>query len=138
MPSKDLIFTVEGADAKKVAEQLADAFQQTFQEAFESLPPVAPAQSSPKRGLPDEPLKGDPLTIATFILAIPPAVLAVMEIADRIRKKKQTETVISVSKRLRGEFPETTIRLENPSGAPLSLHLAEADVVIDLATREAK
>lgn len=45
----------------------------------------------------------DPISLATLILSIPPAVLAVIDIVDRLKKRPKAQAVIDAAKQAKAE-----------------------------------
>ena len=45
----------------------------------------------------------DPISLATLILSIPTAVLAVIDIVDRLKKRRKAQAVIDAAKRAKAE-----------------------------------
>jgi hypothetical protein len=74
----------------------------------------------------------DPLSLTGVILAIPGAVLAVIDLVDRIRKRKQAQALIDVANRISSETG-VQVSLIMPEGATRGLDDLTADEVLDAA-----
>jgi hypothetical protein len=73
----------------------------------------------------------DPISIGALILAIPGAILAVMDITDRIRKRKKAQSLIEMTKRLKSENDvQTSIVMVD--GSLRSLDQLTADGLLEL------
>jgi hypothetical protein len=74
----------------------------------------------------------DPTALVSVILAIPSAVLAVMDLADRLRKRGKAQKLTAAANRLRHE-KRVTITVVGPDGTTWSLDRLEADTVLEIA-----
>lgn len=73
----------------------------------------------------------DPISVATLVFAIPSAVLAVMDIADRIEKRRRAMRLIEEGQRLR-EDKEVEAFVLMPDGSPKRLEDLTSDQLLDL------
>ena len=91
-----IVFAVSG-DAREAASE-------SFRKVLGSFEPGIDATTAAAAGLPPEARKAiDPIGVATLIVSIPSAVLAVIDIADRIGKRRRAQKLIDEAKRLRAE-----------------------------------
>jgi hypothetical protein len=72
----------------------------------------------------------DPVSIATLVMSIPPAVLAVRDLADRIRKRRRATDLIGQARQLAAR--QVTIYLVTP-GRAVELSTLTPDQLLDLA-----
>ena len=73
----------------------------------------------------------DPLALAAVILAVPGAVLAVGDIADRIRKRRKAEALIEQSKQLTIQY-NVQIMIVSPGGETLTLEQLTPDRLLEV------
>lgn len=123
----DLRFRLEGGDTKATAEALDSFFRQAFSHTPSRIP--LPPSADEDRKSPD------PVALATLILGIPPALLAVADLADRLRKKDQLEALIDTAKVLHRE-QGTRIWLERPDGSSIALDEALPGDVLEIAAAQ--
>ena len=122
----DIRFYVEGSDASEVARALEDHFEQEFgaRPKRRSAPQPRPAPGQPERG--------DPVAVAALILSIPAAVLATMDLAERVQLKAKIERlVVFMREELKGR--SGSVVLEVPSGRRLKIDQASAAEIMDAA-----
>ena len=72
----------------------------------------------------------DPVSIATLVMSIPPAVLAVRDLADRIRKRRRANELIDYAQQLASQ--QVIVRLVSPSRT-VELRTLTPDQLLDLA-----
>lgn len=73
----------------------------------------------------------DPISLATLVVSVPAAVLAVWDIVDRIAKRRKAQAVVDAAKRLQAEQRVQTYVLA-PDGTPRSLAMLDADALLDI------
>jgi hypothetical protein len=73
----------------------------------------------------------DPISLATLIVSIPSAALAVADLVDRIRKRRKASTMIETAQRLRAERQVETYLL-TADQAPRAVADLDADRLLDL------
>jgi hypothetical protein len=73
----------------------------------------------------------DPIALASLIVSIPGATLAVADIVDRIRKRRKAQTVIDTAQRLRSEQQVETYLLAADQ-TPRAVADLDADKLLDL------
>jgi len=75
----------------------------------------------------------DPISLAALVLAVPGALVAALDIADRIRgKRKRASELVETAKRVRHEQRVEALII-NAEGVSLALADLDADKVLDLA-----
>ena len=110
-----------------------EAAVQTVRAVLESLADGVTAERVAPEALPDEPRKAvDPVSVAALVLAIPSTVLAGVDRADRIKKRRRAQTLVEAARRLRIEKKIETLVLT--VDGPLPLDTMEPDQLLDLAT----
>ena len=72
----------------------------------------------------------DPVSIATLVMSIPPAVLAVRDLADRIHKRRRATELIDDAQQLAAQH--VTVCLVSPSRT-VELRTLPPDQLLDLA-----
>jgi hypothetical protein len=75
----------------------------------------------------------DPVSIATLLLSIPGAALAVSDLADRIRKRRRAEELIDQAQQLAAQ--QVTVCVTSESGT-VDLSTLTPDQVLDLADED--
>lgn len=75
----------------------------------------------------------DPIALASMVLSIPSAALAVTDIADRIHKRRRARRLIDHAQQL--DNHHTTVTLLTPEGPRELAHLGP-DQLVDLVTDE--
>jgi len=100
----------------------------TFDEGAEvQVVPPEEASDEVRRAL-------DPISLLTLILAIPSAVLATMDIADRIEKRRRATRLIEEGRRLHeGKNVQTFVLM--PDGSPKRLEGLTPDQLLDLVAK---
>jgi hypothetical protein len=74
----------------------------------------------------------DPLSLIGVILSIPGAVLAAMDLVDRIRKRKHAQALIDAANRISNETG-VQISILMPGSSPRRLDQVTADAMLDAA-----
>jgi hypothetical protein len=92
--------------ARHSLEALARSWGQEITQA-----PAGPARAAGV-GRRDEGKAVDPVALATLVLSIPPAALAVLDLADRIRKRRRAQELIDQARQLAAQ--QVTICLLSP------------------------
>jgi hypothetical protein len=91
----------------------------------------APAEAAPAaRTIHDDDRIIDPVSIAILVMSIPPAVLAVRDLADRIRKRRRAKQLIDQAQQLADR--QVTVYLMSP-GRTVELSTLTPDQLLDLA-----
>lgn len=119
----ELNFVLAGQDTGTAADELAAALAEGEDVAV---------RRTEAKALPEVERRAvDPVALASLILSIPSAALAVWDIADRIRKRRKAQAVIEAAKRLKAEKRiETYILAAN--GAPRAAADLDSDKLLDL------
>jgi hypothetical protein len=125
-----LEFTITGPDAAQAAEVL-EAVLLDHMAVQPERRTVNNDRAEPKRAV-------DPIAVAALIVSIPSALLAIADLADRIRKRRKAEEVLGKVKQLivNGNVSITVTVTGNES--PVSLHDLTADKLLELATEADK
>jgi hypothetical protein len=111
MKEKNIDFIVEGKDAEENARRLAAYIRQEWG--------VTPAIQSFKPEMDN--FRGvDPVALVAIVLSIPSVILAALDLADRIKKKKKVDQLLEWGKK--NKIPLT---LRRPDGTIIHLHNAE-------------
>lgn len=94
MASRQLELIIEGHDAQAAADELAAEVEGFGEEA--KARSVEPDQASEvaRRAI-------DPVSVAALILAVPGTILAVMDIADRIKKRRRATRLLERAQQIR-------------------------------------
>ncbi len=114
---------IDGPEAETGASEIADFLNENLAARVASAAPKAPVVTDQKTA--------DPVAVAALILSIPSALLAAMDLAERIELRKKITRLIDLAKRLR-RGRGTVARLETPSGLR-DLDAMSPDEVLELA-----
>jgi hypothetical protein len=107
--SEDIIIRVEGEDAAAVAETLARVAEQQLSTTIRLKPDLPPLPRSGDKIV-------DPISTAIMILAIPPAALAVWDMAKRIESRRKATALLDAWRK--PSLPsQVKITVETPQGA---------------------
>jgi hypothetical protein len=118
---------VEGAEAEKAADQLTVVFAEAGENATVSRIQVSELPEEARRVI-------DPLTLIGVILSIPGAVLAAMDLVDRIRKRKKAQTLIDAAKLVSNDT-KAQISIVTLEGTTRRLDQLTADDMLDVAEK---
>ena len=121
----DLEFHLQGEQAATTAAALETFFAETFGAEIrrESPPPLA--NGGAEKAV-------DPIAVAALVLSIPGALLATVDLAERLHLKQKVERLIALARR---EWREhgTRIWLRRRNATPLALDEIEPADVLDAA-----
>ena len=118
----ELRFEVVGAAVETAAAALRDVLG----EAPRRLPPAPPAEDGRKAV--------DPLALTAVILALPPAILAVVDLADRIAKRRKAQALIATAHRLHADHQTQTF-ITAADGTRHPLDQLTPDQLLDIANQ---
>lgn len=114
----------------EAAETAARALAHFFDEEFGIITNRAAIQAQPAPGR-----RADPVAIAALVLSVPGAVLATMDLAERVRLKEKIARLIALCRRQK-EDSGTIVRLETATGLHDVAELAPDAVLDTLAHKE--
>lgn len=127
MPMLELAIT--GPDATQAAEALEDILtQETDLRPKRHLKP--PIQAQGEKVI-------DPVAVAALVVSIPCGILAVIDLADRIRKRQKAKALTEKASALVINGNVTITVTIHGSGVPTPLHSMTPDQVLELAGRAA-
>jgi len=121
----DLEFHLQGAQAATTAAALETFFAETFGAEIRRENPPPPAVGKAEKAV-------DPIAVAALVLSIPSALLATMDLAQRLQLKQKVDRLIALARR---EWREhgTRIWLRRRNATPLALDEIEPAAVLDAA-----
>ncbi|MFP4308435.1 MAG: hypothetical protein ACLFQQ_14580 [Desulfococcaceae bacterium] len=120
----DFQIRIQGPTAEAAAQDLAAQIQTQFNH---------PAQPQKETAPPADGQKFDPslaLSAAAFVLSIPAAVLAAMDLKHRLAQKPKADALIHAAQTAP---PENRLTITYPDGATLDLRTADANAIIEAA-----
>ena len=126
MPESDLELRVEGPDAERIAAELAQVLEAELGTRPQRSSPGAPPSPALTRGT-------DPLAVAAIVLAVPGALLAATDLAQRLELKAKIDRLLAW---VRGKVPEGTpnrIEVVDEDGRARRLDQAGAEEVMEIA-----
>ena len=119
-------FYFAGAQAKDAANDFVKIIEQEFG--------VKPKPVTPNTSV-DQTTKGvEPLALTAVILTIPPALLAAIDLVDRIKKKKQLDTVLQKTQKIQKTKTELKIHILTPKGTKIEIHSVTSAELLDAAS----
>ena len=128
MSDSDLELRIEGPDAERLADELAELLEAEL-DTRPRRRKETPAQSSA-----GPVMRGDPLTVVAVVLAIPGAVLAAQDLARRLEVKKKADRLLAWVRGKAGEGAKNRIELVDSRKRTLRLDRADGSEVIEIAT----
>ena len=133
MTENRLAFILEGDDAQGAAAELAILVESFGAEATAEAMKPDNASDEARRAV-------DPVALATLVLSIPSAVLAVIQIgdriADRMEKRRRARQLLERARQIR-EAGKVEIHIVGNDGAQ-SLAVLSPDDLLDLAEAKAR
>jgi len=126
MPNENFVIRVEGADYDVLATELADLINTEFGLALHPIPPQEKLNDKFES-------KADLCSVAALILSIPGAVLAAIQVADRIEKNKRIQRIIEWAKSKCLQDPKRKINLTLPEGKVVSLEDTSSAEILEEA-----
>jgi hypothetical protein len=115
---------VSGADAEAAASAVADAV------AAGETGAVARIERAAESGEGRKLL--DPVSVATLIVSLPAAALAVADLVDRLRKRQTAQAIIDAAKKAQEEG-KAEATLIGPDGRPHALGNLTPDALLEIA-----
>ncbi|MGW5638491.1 hypothetical protein [Streptomyces sp. NPDC003832] len=120
-----MIIEFVGADAEAAGKSVA-ALTANWGYSPEPAPTAGPASDPDTKGV-------DPVAVTSLVVSIPSAMLAVADIADRIRKRRRASELIERAQQLRAQ--QATARLVREDGS-VDLAALTPDELLDLIADE--
>ena len=130
MTADDLEFHLSGADASRRASEL----EKRLVEAFGAENASLERREAPHR--PDERLEGH--EIATIVLALPGAILATMQIAERLRLSERLKPIIEDIKKTYEGISPPECHIKPPGESLKTPSDTSAAAILDAAQKSAK
>jgi hypothetical protein len=119
----ELTFVLAGTDTDAAADHLSTVLDDGRGIASRRLA----TETSPD----DDRRVVDPIAVASLIVSVPAAVLAVADIVDRIQKRRKAQSVIEAAKRIKADRQvETYVLLADRT--PRAVAELDADQLLDL------
>ncbi len=134
MSKPDLEFIVEGDDAEAAAAELAELVRDSFDIEVTPLA-IKEGDSGPGKRF-DPGLVGAVAGIAALVVALPGGVLAVMDIVERLKKKKRVDKFKEGAEAISRGCKSTRISIRRPDGTTVLIEKVESNDLMDLASEE--
>jgi hypothetical protein len=110
----------------------AAAAEAEFRAVLRTFEPGIEVNVQEQAALPETARKAiDPISLAALIVSIPSAVLAVLDLADRIEKRRRAQKLIEEAKRLHAEREVVVFVMDREIAKPLDD--LEPDDLLDVA-----
>ena len=130
MSKLQIQFQIQAHDAEVIAQKISAILA----EELRAQPEVSSA-SRPRR---EGSRAVDPVALAALIVSIPSAVLATLDILERMKKKREIEKALEKISELTHEYPDAAILLNAPDGTLLRIEKSSAAKLIDGANEGSK
>ncbi|NQV99495.1 MAG: hypothetical protein HQ483_07340, partial [Rhodospirillales bacterium] len=121
-PTHRMDLRIVGPDADKTAGELNSFFVREFETELEA----GGIEASQPEGT-----KSDPVAIAGLVLAIPAAILSVLDLAERLKRRQQVSRLLELARKLEKQG-DTTIQCES-GGELRDLTALTEDDIIEMA-----
>ncbi len=109
MNKKEISFFVKGQDAETGANEI----KKIINDEFEYEPQILAEKGSNQEG---NTKAVDPISLSALILAVPGAILAVADLAGRIRNKKKLDRALEKIQKQVVQKKEVTVKIIYPNG----------------------
>ena len=127
MDKQEISFFVQGRDAETGANEI----RRIINDEFEYEPQII----ADKENDPAGDTKGvDPIALGALILAVPAAILAVADLASRIRNKKKLDRVLEKIQKRVVQKKEVTVKIIYPNGMIKDISAVDSVEILDTFT----
>lgn len=109
MDKKEISFFVKGQDAETGANEI----KKIINDEFEYEPQILAEKENNREG---NTKAVDPITLSALILAVPGAILAVADLAGRIKNKKKLDRALEKIQKQVVQKKEVTVKIIYPNG----------------------
>ncbi len=124
MDKQEISFFVQGRDAETGANEI----RRIINDGFEYEPQII----ADKENDPAGDTKGvDPIALGALILAVPAAILAVADLASRIRNKKKLDRVLEKIQKRVVQKKEVTVKIIYPNGMIKDISAVDSVEILD-------
>jgi len=128
MDKKEISFFVKGQDAETGANEI----KKIINDEFEYEPQIL----ADKENKPEGSTKAvDPIALGALILAVPAAILAVADLADRIKNKKKLDRVLEKIQKRVVQKKEVTVKIIYPNGMIKDISSVDSVEILDNFSR---
>ena len=128
MDKQEISFFVQGRDAETGANEI----RRIINDEFEYEPQII----ADKENDPAGDTKGvDPIALGALILAVPAAILAVADLASRIRNKKKLDRVLEKIQKRVVQKKEVTVKIIYPNGMIKDISVVDSVEILDTFSR---
>lgn len=127
MARKETSFIIAGPDAESGASEI----QAIIRQELGYDPPILAGKETDY----SDRTKGiDPIALAGLLLAIPGTILAVMELAGRLKKKQQLDNVLMKIRQQVVQKKRLTVKIMDPNGMIKEIDSIESSEILDYYT----
>ena len=127
MDKQEISFFVQGRDAETGANEI----RRIINDELEYEPQII----ADKENDPAGDTKGvDPIALGALILAVPAAILAVADLASRIRNKKKLDRVLEKIQKRVVQKKEVTVKIIYPNGMIKDISAVDSVEILDTFT----
>ena len=128
MDQKEISFIVKGQDAENGANEI----KKIINDEFEYEPQILTEKESNLEG---NRKVVDPITLTALILAIPGAILAVADLAGRIKNKKKLDRALEKIQKQVVQKKEVTVKIIYPDGMIKDICSVDSVEILDNFTK---
>jgi len=124
-----LRLSIEGPGTEKVAEELS----MLMEEEFGQRPAQIAREQKQNEARPTRDM-ATILALGSIILSVPAAVLATLDLVERMRKKPKADRLVAWAQQQWEKDPMTTISIISPDGLAVQLHRTTGAELLDAAS----
>ena len=128
MDKKEISFFVEGQDAETGANEI----KKIINDEFEYEPQILADKENNREG---STKAVDPIALGALILAVPAAILAVADLASRIKNKKKLDRVLEKIQKRVIQKKEVTVKIIYPNGMIKDISSVDSVEILDTFSR---
>ncbi len=135
MPKKEIQILIQGEDAEAVAREMAGLIRETL--GHETQPRALQPGEAGRDVKIDSGTIGAITGIAALVMSIPSTMLTVMDIKERLERKKQADKLIRDAQNIQEQHPSTIIRVRGGKDGTVRIETIDGNTLIDIAKRSA-
>lgn len=124
MDNNEISFIVKGQGAKAGVEEIRKIINSEFR--YDS--PISYQKEASSQG---NSKAVDPIALSTLIISIPAAILAVADLAERIKRRKELDRTLDKIEKLVVQKKEISVKIIYPNGEIKEIHSADSVEILD-------
>lgn len=119
---------IEGPNASEAEKELVSVIENEFSQK--------PTRMADQKLNADDHKVVDPLSVAALVLSVPATIVSVVDLIERVKKKKATDRLIQWAQDYHEKNPDTVITITTPEGTSFELRKAETVDILDAAPKD--